>query len=120
MKVVEKRGKTIKSILQKSYPLQNDKCRKEDCVICKNYKKVNCKARGIVFETECLEEGCGMKYIGQTDRSLQERMKEHNNWNTRDCNENVKPLVRHSGECHEGRKFSMGIKIKECMYGKCK
>ena len=87
-------------------------------MICKNDQKVNCKARGVVYEVECLEEGCGMKYIGQTGRSLYERMKEHNNWNVRDSNESIKPLVRHSSEYHEGKKFSTSVKIKECMYGK--
>ena len=96
MKVVERRGRTVKSMIQKSNPFKNDKCGKEDCVICKNDQKVNCKARGVVYEVECLEEGCGMKYMGQTGRSLYERMKEHNNWNVRDCNESIKPLVRHS------------------------
>ena len=118
MKVVERRGRTVKSMIQKSYPFPNDKCGREDCVICKNDQNVNCKARGVVYEVECLEEGCGMKYIGQTGRSLYERMKEHNNWNVRDCSENIKPLVRHSSEYHEGKKFSTSVKIKECMYGK--
>ena len=31
--------------------------------------------RGVVYEVSCSE--CNMKYIGETGRSLQERLKEH-------------------------------------------
>ena len=40
--VVEKRGITVKSMIQNSYPFKNDKCGKKDCAIYKNDKKVKC------------------------------------------------------------------------------
>ena len=39
---------------------------------------VDWRMRGIVYEIKCKEEGCSKKYIGQTGRTLYERIREHN------------------------------------------
>ena len=75
--------------------------------MCKDDKRINCKARGVVCEIECLEEGCSMEYLGQTGRSIYERMKKITTGNKK-----MKLLVRHSRECHEGLKFCTKMRIK--------
>ena len=118
IKVVERRGRTVKTILQKSYPFDRMKCKRSDCFVCKDDKKVNCRARGVIYEIQCEEDGCGMKYIGQTSRSVYERMKEHNNWNERSKEDSGKPLIKHSREFHGGGEFRKTVRIKDSMYGK--
>ena len=43
------KGKKMEKKLNKLSPV-HDKCGKKDCEICKNDQKVNCKARGVVYE----------------------------------------------------------------------
>ena len=51
IKVIEKAGRQIKSILQKSDPFKPIKCQDEDCFPCKadNNKHTNCRKGGIVY-----------------------------------------------------------------------
>ena len=81
------------------------KCERMDCFVCKDDEKVDCRPRGVVYEIQCEEDGCSMKYIGHTSRSVYERMKEHNNWNERSKEDNGKPLIKHSREFHGGSEF---------------
>ena len=117
VKVVERRGNTMKSILQKSDPFNKMTCEEEDCVICREGMDVDCRMRGVVYEIVCKEEGCNKKYIGQTGRSLYERMREHTMYNERDRENESKPIARHSYEEHQGRKIRIGVKVIGSMYG---
>ena len=118
VKVVERRGKTMKQMLQKSDPFKKLKCNEDDCVICREGMEVDCRMRGIVYEIECKEEGCMKKYIGQTGRSLYERMKEHNMYTEKDRENDNKPIAKHSFEEHQGKKIKIGVKVVGNMYGK--
>ena len=118
IKVVERRGRTMKRILQKSDPFKKIDCKEKDCVICKEGIDVDCRKRGVIYEIECKEEGCEKKYVGQTGRSLYERMKEHNTYSERDRENDNKPIARHSYEEHEGKKVKFGVKVIGNMFGK--
>ena len=74
MKVIERRGRTMKTMFQKSNPFGVVGCSERDCVVCKGGMGVDCRKRGVVYEIGCEEEGCGKKYIGQTGRTLYERL----------------------------------------------
>ena len=105
-------------MLQKSDPFQKLKCIENDCVICREGMDVNCKMRGVVYEIQCKEEGCSKKYIGQTGRSLYERIKEHNMYSEKDRENDSKPVAKHSYEEHQGKKIKIGVKVignKTCM-----
>ena len=74
IRVVERVGTTLKRVLQKSYPFQRTECRRDDCVVCADGCKVDCRMRGVVYELQCKE--CRRKYRGQTCRDVYERLKE--------------------------------------------
>ena len=118
IKVVERRGNTMKKLIQKSDPFNRIKCNEDDCIICREGMDVDCRKRGVVYEIQCMEDGCERKYVGQTGRSLYERMKEHNVYNEKDKENENKPVARHSYEEHQGRKIKIGVKILGNMYGR--
>ena len=79
---------------------------------------VDYRKRGVVYEIECMEDGCKKKYVGQTGHSLYERMKEHNVYNEKDRENESKPVARHSYEEHQGRKIRFGVKVIGHIYGR--
>ena len=56
IRVVERSGQSLRSILSKSDPFQNDSCGKDTCKVCKENPKINCKTRDVVYRMKCL--GC--------------------------------------------------------------
>ena len=65
---MERVGTTLKHILQKSDPFPRRECRRDDCVVCADGCKVDCRMRGAVYELRCKE--CARKYRGQTGRAV--------------------------------------------------
>ena len=55
IKGVEKIDSTVKRELQRSNPFKVRKCGRENCVICKQGVKINCRTRGCVYEIKCEE-----------------------------------------------------------------
>ena len=49
MKVIERRGRTMKTMFQKSNPFGFVGCSERDCVVCKGGMGVDCRKRGVVF-----------------------------------------------------------------------
>ena len=118
VKVVEKIRRMVKKELQRSNPYEWEHCGRHDCVTCNLGIRINCRARGSVYEIRC--EDCGRtvekKYRGQTGRSIYERMKEHfNKWLN---GAEDSPLHKHSVECHNGESFEVGVKFLAQCYGK--
>ena len=119
IKVVERRGMTVKTKLQKSDPFERKKCKKDDCVTCKKEIDIDCRRRGVVYEIECKEDNCGKKYIGQTGRTVYERMKEHvRKVGTDRVDVIVGAVEQHSKECHRGRDFKFQVRIKDNNFGR--
>ena len=81
---------------------------------------IDCRRRGVVYEIECEEERCRKKYIGQTGRTIHERLKEH----TKKSRDNTQKeqtcsaVQQHKKESHGGRDFKFKVKIKENCFGK--
>jgi hypothetical protein len=114
VKVVERVGCTIKSLLQKSNPFKILKCGRTNCVICKIDSDFDCRTRGCVYEIRCKE--CNRKYRGQTGRSTYERTGEHmDDWEKK---RDRCPLWRHSMQYHSGAEFEYEIKIVSRCFGK--
>ena len=66
IKIVERVGQTVKHILQRSNPFQNNICTRKDCIICTEGLGINCRERGCVYEFSCLDCEGKRKYRGQT------------------------------------------------------
>ena len=119
IKIVEKAGRNIKGILQKSDPFPIRRCGRDDCVVCANGMNIDCRTRGCVYEIECTEQDCGRKYIGTTGRSLYERMKEHMKCMvSEDESDSVNPIYRHRIDSHSGREFPFVVRILDKQFGK--
>ena len=118
MKVIERRGRTMKTMFQKSNPFGVVGCSERDCVICKGGMGVDCRKRGVVYEIGCEEEGCGKKYIGQTGRTLYERLKQHEQIvGNRGNRGPMGPVEKHREE-HRNRDFKYSVRIKDNLYGR--
>ena len=55
--------------------VQQQRCGREDCLVCKQAGKGPCNAHGVTYEIEC--QGCENKYIGETARNAYTRGTEH-------------------------------------------
>ena len=114
IKVVEKAGSTVKSVLQKSNPYGRQRCEREDCAVCEHGEVGECRTRGCVYQLVCKEDE--RKYLGQTGRSVYERTKEEiRDWRN---HEERSPLWKHSMLYHDGEDFEMGIKVMSKEYGR--
>ena len=75
IRVVEKAGRSLKDMVQKSDPFRGKQCQRTDCPACYGSGKGRCDQSGITYEVCC--KGCGEKYIGQTARTMYTRGREH-------------------------------------------
>ena len=60
--VVEKAGRNLKSLLQKSDPFAETKCKRDNCFVCSTGGKGPCSTEGVTYDLEC-ENGCPVKGI---------------------------------------------------------
>ena len=73
-------GRTLKQTFCKSRPLDNNKCvlgNPERCTICPIISNGTCSIRGAVYQITCGMCNSDVKYQGETDRPLHQRLKEH-------------------------------------------
>ena len=113
LKVIEKVENIITKDLQRSNPFKEARCGRRNWRICENSEGVNCRARGCVYQMQW--DGCDRKYRGQTGNSAHERINQHfQDWERKmeTC-----PLYRHSQLYHNGRRFSVSIKILKTCFG---
>ena len=111
IEVVEKSGRTLKSILKKTTPFKEDRCKRQDCFICSSEGSGQCDRANITYTIEC-EPTCKNKgvYCGETGENGYTRGKEHLE-QYENKNENS-VLWRHCREIHnnERKKFTMNKK----------
>ena len=113
IKVVEKLGSTVKSELQRSNPFKATKCGREDCTLCELNMDINCRIRGCVYKILCTE--CNKCYIGQTCRSMYDRINEHyEDWNEK---KERSILHKHSVKYHNNSQFNIKISIIANCFG---
>lgn len=102
VKIVERAGKKLKSILPGLKEETN--CNREDCVVHKNGGRGNCNIEGAVYRGECItckEDERQCVYIGETGRSTYVRGKQHMtamknpNRQTSSSNAFAKHMIKH-------------------------
>ena len=80
-KIIETGGLSMRSVLQRSNPLETAGCDTQDCLPCKHGRGEggNCAGCGINYEIECqlCPEEEKSVYIGETSRNLYTRSSEH-------------------------------------------
>ena len=81
IKLVERTGQQLKSMIWKADPWGGIQCWDLDCPVCEHeQKKRICRVSNVVYISTCMdcqEEGRKCSYIGETSRSLAERAREH-------------------------------------------
>ena len=114
MRVIERGGRSVKGMLQRSNPFGKKMCGRDRCVLCQNGSDVDCRERGCVYTMMC--KACRRKYRGQTGRSMNERINEQfGNW---ERGEENNPLMRHSELYHDGERFDVEVKVEAKCGGK--
>ena len=94
IKVVEKAGTTLKKVLQKSNPFKQQRCGRENGLVCKQAGRGPCNAHGVTHEIEC--QGCEDKYVGETARNAYTR----GMWRGLENRDEKSALWRHCIEKH--------------------
>ena len=114
IKVVERVGRTVKQILQKSDPFKQMECTRPDCQVCRSGKGADCRTSGCVYQLTCREDL--RKYRGTTSRSVYVRTcEEFRDWAKQD---DGSPLWKHSQLYHGGGDFEVDVEILAKCYGK--
>ena len=105
--MVEKNGISITSLLQRSNPMKERNCRREDCFVCTSKGKSDCSRNNIVYEIKC--NNCNSKYCGETARNAYTRGKEH--MKLLHDKEQNSPLWSHCLKEHNGhiQQFTMNV-----------
>ena len=67
IRVVERVSTTVKKLLQKSNPFEKEICGRDDCEMCRQGCKDDCRTRRCVYEVKCKD--CDRKYRGTTGRT---------------------------------------------------
>ena len=80
-RIIETGGISVKSILQKSNPMETAGCDNDDCLPCETGRGEggHCGGCGVNYEIECqlCPDGNREKYIGETSRNLYTKSTEH-------------------------------------------
>ena len=112
IRVVEKSGRSVKSMLQRSDPFKERTCGRDMCFVCGTEKKGLCDKNGVNYAIVCA--GCedfGKKgeYHGETSRNAYTRGKEHLDEYRTQAAKSV--LWRHCRERHgnERQEFKMRV-----------
>ena len=80
VKVVENAGRMIKSALQKADPTPKTPCGNPECMGCPNGCLGQCSKEGAVYRVHCTHPTCGkegVRYWGESSRTLSLRQEEH-------------------------------------------
>ena len=108
-KVVERGGTMVKQLLTRSNLFSGEPCGRSKCEACRNAEKPpNCRRRGIMYETACMEcmvDGSPVaRYVGESTKSRCERIKEHLDDAKRKQKDSH--VYKHWMNQHGGRKLS--------------
>ncbi|KAJ8037510.1 hypothetical protein HOLleu_18339 [Holothuria leucospilota] len=113
VKVVEKTGTSVKTMLVKSNPFkrQGKSGMGEECKVCEDTEgELDCKKREVVYEIKCRDcDGARGRYIGESANSLQERYKQHKEKLKTRSKDSV--FWKHMKEHHGGKLTNLDVKI---------
>ena len=105
---MEKAGRSIKSVLQRSDPFKATTCDRQSCLVCETGGKGSCSKDGVNYEITCV--GCGEgSYHGETSKNGFTRGKKH--LQELDGRAASSVMWRHCVERHSGtiQDFTMNI-----------
>ena len=116
IRVVEKGGKKVQSLLQKSDVENSVQCIRPECVICQSGGKGPCSKEGVCYKVtclKCLEFGKKTIMYGETGRNARIRCAEHAKalGNKKKSNLWEHSLAVHSGD-PLGRQLSEALNIQ--------
>ena len=82
VKVVERNGPQLVRLFTRSVPWAGEDCNRPQCKVCTKAedKTPNCEQKNLTYKTSCKicdKVGTPSVYVGETSRSLRERMQEH-------------------------------------------
>ena len=103
IRVVEKAGRSIKSMLQRSDPFRAEKCGRQLCLVCGTDGKGSCDKEGITYAitcVDCAEKGVERIYHGETSKNAFTRGKGHLDDFRRKSSDSV--MWRHCRMGHNG------------------
>ncbi len=110
IKVMEKTGDSIKTLLTKSNPFKTGNCDDLNCPVCARECGINCRSSDVVYENYCIHhETCGGRYDGETADIIKGRFREHLD------DARLRPesshMVKHQEEKHNGEHIDFKVKI---------
>ena len=80
IRTVEKAGRSLKSMLQRSNPFKKATCGRESCLICETGGRGSCSKDGINYDITCVgceDEGQAKAYVGESSKNGFTRGKKH-------------------------------------------
>ena len=111
IRVVEKTGRKLKHLIQRTNPFKQARCERDDCFPCNSGSTGDCEKESITYRINCGNETCILHdiYNGETASNGYTRGKEH-----LDDLERKNPkcaLWRHCSEMHNGetQTFKMNV-----------
>ena len=117
IKIVERAGVMLKSLLHKANPWEGAQCGRGDCLVCRQDNGKSCRQRNVTYTTECLkcQEKGGKKsqYLGESARTSYERGLEH--LKAYDSLKEDSHMAKHWLEDHQGEdrpEFKMRVARK--------
>ena len=97
MKVVEKRGQTLRDRLNTTSRMKEKECKdKDNCMMCRDGGSGKCRTNNITYTLTCKQ--CKDIYIGETNRNAYTRGKEHESQMRRKDKNSV--MNRHQQQKH--------------------
>ena len=112
IKVVERSGRKIKSLLQVNDPLSDKRCSKEDhCFVCESgISEGVCRSSGVDYDIQCQDRLCKHMYNGQSGKNGYSRGLEHVDDFKKRREKSI--MWKHCREKHGGkiRRFKMSIR----------
>ena len=97
VRVVERGGRSVKQILQKSDIRRSKCCGMEKCCVCASGSS-GCSVESVGYRISCLDCSDKHVYLGETGRSGRVRMNEHKD----NLDRKVGPLWEHAVRAHNG------------------
>ena len=108
--IVEKSGRSMKSMLQKSNPFKEEKCSRSSCLTCNTNGKGPCTTEGITYDILC-EDDCEVNgiYRGESSNNAYTRGIMHQR--LYESEDKTSVILRHMKEKHNGTKKNYKMRI---------
>ena len=105
VRILERNGTSVGESISNPTPWKNQACGRTTCITCQTSKGGICKTLGAVYQiscSKCSSEGVKSHYIGESHRTIFDRMKEH--FAKLDSRQKESSLVKHWKNFHSDEK----------------